>query len=285
MADKRIQPESQGLLWNGTAWESAGSIEQYKTAAASPDVGIAAVGLADRRFSALSLGTVVGNTQQWDVMAASMALIHVGSTQTGTFIIEVSADGTNWASAEVRDTALDTWVSGQNLTPTANKVYRVMVNGWRQMRVRTVTTLGGTVAMTTTLAQINSLINAIDSGPAPHNIGYDWVNKNGQQGGAATGVALWTPASGKKIVVTSFDITVVGSVGTDVVIWFGASGDTTWTVGTDATVFYGNFIPSASISPGVTKKGVWQSPTADHVLRLTAGGANSYNWNIWGYEI
>ena len=110
-------------------------------------------------------------------------------------------------------------------------------------------------------------------------------NKTVQQGGAATGVAIWTPAGGKKIVVTSYELTVSGTVASDAVLWFGASGDTTYTIGTDKALFYGNFIPSASIAPGIARSGIWVSPTADHVLRLTAGGANTYYVNVWGYEI
>lgn len=110
------------------------------------------------------------------------------------------------------------------------------------------------------------------------------VNKTVQQGGAATGVAIWTPGAGKKLCIMSYDITVAGTASSDVTLWFGASGDTTWSIGTDQAVFYGNFIPSASISPGASRSGTWVAATADHLLRLTAPGANTYYINVWGYE-
>jgi hypothetical protein len=110
------------------------------------------------------------------------------------------------------------------------------------------------------------------------------LNKTLQQGGAATGVAIWTPGSGKKICVTSYDITVVGTAASDVTLWFGASGDTTYTLGTDYAMFYSSFVPSATISPGASRSGTWVSPTADHILRITAPGANTYYINVHGYE-
>lgn len=114
---------------------------------------------------------------------------------------------------------------------------------------------------------------------------FSQVNAAAQYGGAQTGVAVVTPGSGKKIVLLSYDITVVGTASSDAVLWYGASADTTFTIGTDSAAFYGNFIPSASISPGVSRSGVWISPTADHRLRFTAPGANTYYVSVWYYEI
>jgi hypothetical protein len=129
---------------------------------------------------------------------------------------------------------------------------------------------------------------AIMTADAPHipfdGAPFSLINKNAQYGGAQTGAALWTPGSGKKIAILAFDITVSGTAASDVALWYGASGDTAFTVGTDSAVFYGNFIPSSAISPGVSRGGVWLSPTADHILRFTAGGANTYYVNTWGYE-
>lgn len=120
---------------------------------------------------------------------------------------------------------------------------------------------------------------ALDGSP------FSLVNAQNQYGGAQAGVALITPGSGKKIVVTSYDITVSGTATSDVALWFGSSADSTWTVAVDSTVFYSNFVPSASISPGVSRSGLWISPTADHRLRFTAPGANTYYLNVWYYEI
>lgn len=120
---------------------------------------------------------------------------------------------------------------------------------------------------------------AVDGSP------YTLVNKTLQPGGAQTGTAIWTPAGGKRIVVLSYDLTISGTAATDATLWFGAGGDTTWTLSTDYAVFHGTFAPSATFPPGISRSGLWISDAADRVLRLTAGGANTYYVSVWGYEI
>jgi hypothetical protein len=160
------------LAYNGSAWDRVRSIDGFKTAAASPDVGLQAAQLADRRFTAVSLGATVGNTQQWDTNGGAIAVIYCGTSTTGTYTFEVSGDGTNFIAAEVWDIATETDVSGTNLTPTSTKVYRIKVAGYRKVQARTVTTLGGTVSLTTSVTswqltqtpQGNVVHDGVDSG-------------------------------------------------------------------------------------------------------------------------
>lgn len=138
--------------FNGTTWDRVRTVDAEKTASANPDAGTLGVTLADRRFTALTLGTVIGNTQTWDPIGSVMGRVHVATSTTGTFTFEVSSDGSNWIAATVWDVVTETDVSATNLTPTANKVYRVSVNGYRSLRARTVATLGATVALTASFA-------------------------------------------------------------------------------------------------------------------------------------
>jgi hypothetical protein len=157
----------RATLFNGTSWDRQRTIDAYKTAAAAPDLGLLATQLTDRRFTSVSLGTVIGNTQAWDPNGAAVAVIYVGTSTTGTYTFEVSADGTNWIAAETWDVVADAEVSGTNLTPTANKVYRIKAAGYRSIRARTVATLGGTVALIANLSswQLVSTVN----GNTPHD--------------------------------------------------------------------------------------------------------------------
>lgn len=131
---------------------------------------------------------------------------------------------------------------------------------------------------------------ALMVGPASH-IPYDGspfnlTAKTAQYTTAQTGVALWTPAGGKKLVIKSFQIQAEGTVAGFVQLWFGASGDTAYTRGTDLPIFDGHFIPSATISPGVVQSGLWIASAADHVLRVTDSAAiNTLTVTAWGYEI
>lgn len=278
---------AENMIYDGSTWDRMRSVDAFTTSSATPSVGLLATIPADRRFSSLSLATAVSSTQSWDVNGADAMIVHVGTTTTGTFIFENSADGTNWQSAEVRLTSNDTWQSAINQTPTANNVYRVITAGFRNTRVRTVTTLGATVAFTATLSTDTPVLLGLKTGPAPHNIGYTPVHKDVEYTAAQTGTAIWTPASGKKFVVTDITISTGGTTAGIITLWQGASADTTYNAGTDPTIFRGEFAPSATSKPGAVKsyRIPFISTTADHILRITTSAGITCYIQIEGYEI
>lgn len=102
-----------------------------------------------------------------------------------------------------------------------------------------------------------------------------------------TGAALWTPAGGKKIAVCYLQVgTVTGNTtNADVTIWFGASGDTTYTAGTDQLVFRGAIAQASSNKPGFIVQGPpLFAATADHILRVTTSAAIHLYICVYGYE-
>lgn len=103
---------------------------------------------------------------------------------------------------------------------------------------------------------------------------------------AQTGVAVWTPAAGKAVVITSMQIQSFGTTAGTAIVWFGGAADTTYTRGTDAPLFDGEFAPSGTNKPGVYA--TFPTPirgTADFVLRLTTTNAQSITVTVYGYEI
>ena len=65
-----------------------------------------------------------------------------------------------------------------------------------------------------------------------------------------------------------------------------ASADTAYTRGTDAAVFDGEFVPTATNKPGYGMTfPVGPRGTADYILRVTTTNAQSVTINVWGYEI
>lgn len=103
---------------------------------------------------------------------------------------------------------------------------------------------------------------------------------------AQTGTALWTPASGASVLVTALQIQSYGTTAGTCIVWFGASGDTTYTRGTDFAVFDGEFAPSNTNKPGVYI--AFPTPlrgSVNYVLRVTTTNAQSVTVNVWGYEI
>lgn len=113
------------------------------------------------------------------------------------------------------------------------------------------------------------------------------TNKTAQYTAAQTGVALWTPAAGRAVVITSLQIQVGGTTAGNVQVWFGGSADTTYTRGTDFPIFDGEFAPSNTNKPGVYV--TFPTPvrgTADFVLRVTTSAAiNPITISVWGYEV
>jgi len=112
------------------------------------------------------------------------------------------------------------------------------------------------------------------------------VNKTVTQTTAQTGSAVWTPAAGKAVVITSLQIQSYGVTAGTVIVWFGGSADTTYTRGTDFPIFDGEFAPTATNKPGVyVTFPTHIRGTADFVLRLTTTNAQSITVSVWGYEI
>ena len=123
------------------------------------------------------------------------------------------------------------------------------------------------------------LVNHIDAGMQ--------VWKSANYTSTQTGTAMWTPASGKKVVVTYLSVASYGTTAARVIIWLGASADTTYTAGTDQLVWAGSFAPSTTAKPGAIISlpyGI-ASATADYVLRITTDAAISLDVTIYGYEI
>lgn len=104
---------------------------------------------------------------------------------------------------------------------------------------------------------------------------------------AQTGTAIITPTEGKTLHITYVQIQTAGTTAGDVQVWYGASGDTTYSRGTDAAIFDGTFAPSATLKPGfVTPSGTdFTSDTADDVLRYTTSAGITITITAWGWEV
>lgn len=234
-----------------------------------------------------TLGTAVNSVVEYNIQGLGSASVYLATTTTGTIIFEATIDGKNWFT---HLGVIDPNVGGTDLlvqgpfTPTAGSYYKIPVTGYRIIRLRTVTTLGAGVSVYF-VGDTHDIFH--DVTPAPHNIGYVFTHKDGEYSTAQTGTALWTPTAGKKFVVTDFTIATGGTTSGIVTLWQGASGDTTYTAGTDPAVFRGEFAPSTTAKPGITKTLAmpFVSSTADHILRVTTSAAMTIYVQVNGYEI
>lgn len=235
-----------------------------------------------------TLGTVVSNEVDYNIAGLGSATIYVATTTSGTFIFEVTIDGKTWfthpAIIDPNIGATDLIINSA-ITPTSGTYYKIPLTGYRGFRARTTATLGATV----TLYFVGDTHDFMHPSlaPAPHNIGYNPVHKDAEYTTAQTGTALWTPTTGKKFVVTDLTITTGGTTAGVVTLFQAASATTTYTAGTTPAIFRGNFIPSATASPGVVKSFVvpYISTTVDHVLHITTSTAMTVYVQVNGYEI
>lgn len=275
------------LAWDGVAWDRLKTAQALDGTGATDHTGLLGIQQVNKRFNPTNLGTAANSTSVIDINGSNGARVTIGTTTTGTFTIEVTGDGTNWQAADVYAVAGDNWLTGQNLTLTVGVSYNVIIGGWRAMRLRTVTTLGATVAHFVTLSMSQSIISAIDTGFAPHAIGYAVLNKSGEYTTTQTGVALWTPLAGRKFVISDLTISTGGTTAGIVTVWQGASADSTYTAGTDPVLFRGEFSPTSTAKPGVVKSLTvpFVSSTTDHHLKVTTSAAMTLYIQVNGYEI
>lgn len=102
---------------------------------------------------------------------------------------------------------------------------------------------------------------------------------------AGSPYTVWDPTSGKKIRVTSYDISTKGTVSGRVKLWF---GDDAWTSYDSAyqPLFVGSFAPSATAYPGVAKTFTVpvKCETADRRLYYQCETGLGVDIVIYGYE-
>lgn len=166
-------------------------------------------------------------------------------------------------------------------------------------RVNGVVTIGeGTNAVSVDTTGTDAESNAVNTLHTQARLydfnGTSWDRQRGQAvigdvtqfTSAQTGTAVWTPGSGRSVCVTALQIQSFGTVSGTCIVWFGASGDTTYTRGTDIAVFDGEFAPTNTNKPGVyvTFPFPMRGP-ADYVVRVTTTNAQSVTVNVMGFEL
>lgn len=234
-----------------------------------------------------TLGTAVNSEVVYNIQGLGSASVYVATTTTGTMIFEVTIDGKTWFT---HGGVIDPNIGGTDLlvqgavTPTSGTYYKVPVTGYRSLRIRTATTLGTAVSLYF-MGDTHDIFH--DVSPAPHNLGYALVHKDGEYTTAQTGTNLWVPATGKKYVITDLTITTGGTTAGLVTLFQAATGTTAYAAGTTPAIFRGNFAPSATAYPGVTKSFPvpYVSTTADHTLHVTTSAAMTVYIQVNGYEI
>lgn len=292
LADATTNPSTTsvgalGLAYNGSTWDRIKTGTAVDGNGAVDFTGAITVKNAIKRVNPSNLGTAINSASTVDVNGANNVTVGIATTTTGTFIIEGTADNTNWFNLECYDIASDLWVSATSITPTAGKAYAILSGGLRQVRIRTNATLGATVSHFYTLDNSQAFLAGIDTGAAPHNFGYTLVHKDVEYTTAQTGTVIWTPTTGKKFAVSDLTISVGGTTSGIVTIFDAVTATTTYTAGTTPAIFRGTFAPSATANPGVIKSFnvPYVSAAANNVVHVTTSAAMTVYIQLNGYEI
>jgi hypothetical protein len=148
----------------------------------------------------------------------------------------------------------------------------------------TIQSTNGAITTNELVAVQGLWIYKIGDAVRPYEIPHVVQNKVVQYTGTQTSTSIWTPATGKRIVVTSLQLQVGGTTAATCQLYFGSGA---YSRGTSITIFDGEFAPSATLKPGV----VMLSPphgfksNIDDILKFTDSAAlNPVTINVWGYE-
>jgi hypothetical protein len=249
-----------------------------------------------RRFGAF---TISGTTpQEGAYFELSGTTLNAVTVKAGTPTATASG---SWSKFSTAPFTLDTNYHFFEIRYTGNTVWFIIDNVLRHVTTTT------SVPITTTLNWPITLQNTKTSGASditlaarnvglgrfgapkqpPHDIGYGYnlQTKTAQYTTTQTGTAFWTPTSGKRLVVTQYQIQVGGTTAGNFQLWYGASGDTTYTRATDRAIYEGDVVPSASYKPAVVSPtGAWPAGAPDDVLRVTTSAGITITFTVWGYE-
>lgn len=119
-----------------------------------------------------------------------------------------------------------------------------------------------------------------------HQIGTTFVHKEGNYSAVQTTTTLWTPASGKKFVISDLTISCGGTTA-GVVTIYDAVAATAFSAGTTPSIFRGEFAPTTVSKPGVCKTFPigYQSTAANNSVLVTSTGITALYIQVNGYEI
>ena len=282
--------ETAGMVYNGTAWDRIRAMDALSGTSDNTTVaGVQAVGIGpgfNVRSTPANLGTAVNSVSTASTEGSSSMLITIGTTTTGTFVIEATGDGTNWGSPEVFDTGNDLWVSSSGLTPTLGLNLQVLSGNFRAVRLRTATTLGATVAHNITMSMSQAYLGGIDTGAAPHNFGYPIFHVDTTTSATQTTVTLITPPAGRRFAVT--DITVAAGGTTAGVVTIYDANNVAFAQGTTPAILRIELAPSTTSRPGVTKNFTvpyYSAAVGNRVMITTSAAINPLYVQINGYYI
>jgi len=191
-----------------------------------------------------------------------------------TVQFEASFDGVTYDDITLRSVGADGYVKSTTISET----FIGSIATARMFRARVIVAGSASGTIMGRASRDASTLEGIEHGYAPHRIGFVGMHFDFSYTTQQTGVALWTPTSGKKFVVTDYTFSVEGSAIVTVFDQTDATGNRLFNSDLKVTAGTSILIDHAYTLPFV-------SAATNNVLKLTTSAAITIRGTIHGYEI
>jgi hypothetical protein len=202
--------------------------------------------------------------------------IRVDAPTGGTVQFEGTFDNINWEPITLRsiddDTYTQTTINGSSFIGS--------VASLRAFRIRTIVagTAPGTVRGRASVGVAVS--EGQEFGWPPHKFGYPTVHKDKTFSAKLTNEAVWTPAAGKKVVITDVTMNVSGTNDGTISLFLNSDAE-------GSRLFRGsvNVTINKQFLYNHTYKVPFESQTAGHAVKMTTSAAMDIDLMLHGYEV
>lgn len=196
---------------------------------------------------------------------------HLGVPTGGQLTFEVSFDGMTWVGARMRGIETDEYTT---ITSVSGN-FIGSISCAKKFRVRVSVAGSTTGSFIGSVSNQVSTLEGIEQGNRPDSFGNTGIHKDFEFTTQQTATIIWTPASGKRFVVTDLLISSTTAVGFIFFDETNASGN---------IIYKGNFTNQQGIS-NVSFRTPYVSNTANNHLRVTTSAAANFSGVLHGYEI
>lgn len=225
-----------------------------------------------------NLGQNLNDTVEFDnVGGYSSIAFHCLAPTGGEVTFEATFDGANWEPVSMRSVTDDVFTNKTD----DDSDFLGSISGARKFRWRT-STAGSAAGTVMGRAQRDAAtLEGIEFGYPPHRFGFTPVHKDASYTTAQTGAAIWTPASGKKFVVTDLILNFHGATDANVKLF-------------DETDSSGNYLYKANVDVSligggqpqvISLKTPYVASADDNELKITTDADIDVDILLHGYEI
>lgn len=222
-----------------------------------------------------TISQTLNESLQFTNIGFNSIMVYVDVPTGGAVTFQMSSDGSTWESISLRSANYDTF--GSRFTDDGFYLGSISSAPY----IRFLTSTGGSEdgSIDGVLNKRVYMLEGVEFGNPPHRFGFPPIHKNGSYSTQQASTALWTPASGKTIVVTDMIIIVGGSTDGEVKIF-------------DNTDAAGNYLFKGSLEVATNKNAIithafstpFVASAEDNVIKVTTSAAMTIDVMLHGYE-